>query len=245
MPRPLPRIERVDLLARMLRDRPGRTAADLGAELGVSLRTVLRDIELLRDRGLPVEGSRGRGGGLRLHPSWGVSRVLLSSEEALCALLALAVADRLSFPILGDAIGRVRKKIVDAFPERERKRIAPLRERVFVGPNASLAVRASYGTPRVEALRVLQVAFVEERAVEIDYENERGSRGWRRVEPHALVINWPAWYVLALDHLREAPRTFRMDRIHRVQPTADRFQARPHEMARAALGSESVPLRPV
>jgi predicted DNA-binding transcriptional regulator YafY len=242
---PLPRIERLDLLARMLRDRPGRTAADLAETLGVSPRSVARDIDLLRERGLPIEGARGRGGGLRLHPNWGVSRVLLSTEEALCTLLAMAVAERLSFPIFPDEVSRVRKKIVDAFPERERRRIAPLRERVFVGANASATVRASYGAPPPEPMRLLQAAFVEQRVVWLTYTGERSPTTTRRIEPHALVINWPAWYLLAYDHLRAAPRTFRFDRMLHVEFTIRRFQPRPNEMARELLGAEGIPLERV
>src|SRR3712207_4657799 len=93
------RADRLDLLARVLRDRPGVTAGDLARELGVSVRSVFRDVEALRERGYPIESARGRGGGLRLHPNWGLGRVLLSRDEALCALLGLAVAEKLGFPM--------------------------------------------------------------------------------------------------------------------------------------------------
>lgn len=93
------RVDRLDLLARMLRDRPGITVADLARELGVSARSVFRDLDHLRERGYPIEADRGRGGGVRLHSSWGLGKVLLSSEEALCTLLSLAISERLSFPM--------------------------------------------------------------------------------------------------------------------------------------------------
>src|ERR687889_514744 len=146
--RPASRADRLELLARVLGDRPGATAADLARELGVSTRSVFRDLDALRERGYPVESARGRGGGLRLHPNWGLGRVLLSRDEALCALLGLAVAEKLRFPMFA--------------PEDAR---------------------------------------------------EDGAVSHRRLEPHALVINWPAWYLMAHDHLRGESRTFRLDRF--------------------------------
>src|SRR5690349_24674149 len=123
--------DRLDLLTRVLRDRPGITVNALARDLGVSVRSVFRDIDHLRERGYPIEADRGRGGGVRLHASWGLGRVLLSSEEALGTLLSLAISEKLSFPMFSSEVARAREKIVDAFPTRERKQNAPLRERVF------------------------------------------------------------------------------------------------------------------
>src|SRR5215207_4657926 len=155
------RLDRLDLLARMLRDRPGITVRELANELDMSMRSVFRDLSALRDRGLPVESSRGRGGGMRLQHNWGLGRVLLSREEALCALLGLAIAEKLGFPLFAAEVTRARRKLADAFPTVERRRLAPLRERIFVGQPASSAVRASYREPDSALMRPLQAAFVE------------------------------------------------------------------------------------
>ena len=227
----MPASDRLDLLLRTLRDRPGVTCAELARELGVSERTVFRHLDALRERGYPVEAARGRGGGVRLHPNWGLGRVLLATEEALCALLSLAVSEKLGFPMFAAELPRVRRKLVDAFPAGERRRLGPLRERVFVGAPASAEVRASYRSPPAAVMRPLQAAFVGALAVDVVYANERGERLARRVEPHALLINWPAWYVLGFDHLRGACRTFRCDRFESVagDPRAT-FRPRPREV---------------
>jgi predicted DNA-binding transcriptional regulator YafY len=231
------RLDRLDLLTRVLRDRPGITVAELGRQLGVSPRSVFRDIEHLRDRGLPIEADRGRGGGVRLHSSWGLGKVLLSSEEALCTLLSLAISEKLSFPMFAPEMSRARKKIVDAFPAGERKKIGPLRERIFVGRPASQTVRGSYSAPNAGVMRRLQVAFVREIVVRADYIKESGESSNRRVEPHAMLINWPAWHLLGFDHLRGEPRTFRFDRFRNVEVESESsFRARPREIAKAVLG---------
>jgi predicted DNA-binding transcriptional regulator YafY len=238
------RIDRLDLLTRVLRDRPGITAAELARELGVSIRSVFRDFDTLRERGYPIEADRGRGGGVRLHSSWGLGKVLLSSEEALCTLLSLAISEKLSFPMFSTEVTRARKKIVDAFPTSERKKIGPLRERIFIGRPASARVGTSYATPDPTVMRRLQVAFVRESIVLADYVKETGESSTRRLEPHAIVINWPAWYLLSFDYLRSEPRTFRFDRFKVIELEEHSvFRPRPREIAAAMLGEHcSVPM---
>src|SRR3954453_157608 len=100
------RADLLDLVASVVRDRAGITSDGLARELGVSVRSVFRDIDHLRDRGYPIEADRGRGGGVRLHASWGLGKVLLSSEEALCTLLSLAISEKLSFPMFSTDVAR-------------------------------------------------------------------------------------------------------------------------------------------
>ena len=163
------RLDRLDLLLRVLADRPGITAPELARDFGVSVRSVFRDVAALRDRGYPIEAARGRGGGLRLHRNWGLGKVLLAREEALGALLGLAVVERLGMPVFAAELGRARRRIVDAFPTGERRRLAPLRERILVGEPASAEVRRSYGEPSRAAMRPLQAAFVDAQVVRAVY----------------------------------------------------------------------------
>jgi predicted DNA-binding transcriptional regulator YafY len=231
MPARLHRADRLDELVRHLRDRPGSTAADLAAALGVSGRSIFRDLDHLRDRGYPIEGDRGRGGGLRLRGNWGIGRVLLAREEALATLLALAVSERLGLPMFARDLARARRRVVDAFPADERRRLAPLRERIFVGPPASPAVRASYATADAAAARALQAAFVDERVVTLGYRAAGQASAARVVEPHALLVNLPAWYLIAIDRGRGAS----------VVAMDERFRARPREMV-SDLVSLGVPV---
>lgn len=225
--RPRNHADRRDLLLRTLADRPGITAASLAAEFGTSVRTIFRDLDELRERGYPVESSRGRGGGLRLAPRWGLGRVLLARDEALATLVALAIAERMGLPLFGDDLARARRRLVDAFPQAERRRLAPLRERIVVGPPASAEVAASYRAPSAPVMRALQVAFVETRHLAMRYRRADGCLHTRTVEPHVLLINWPAWYVLAWDHTRGAARTFRIDRIADATVEGTTFGGRP------------------
>ncbi len=237
------RLDRLDVLARVIRDRPGITAADLARDLGVSVRSIFRDLAHLRDRGYPVDADRGRGGGVRLHSSWGLGKVLLSTEEALGTLLSVAVSEKLSFPMFEGDLSRARKKIVDAFPAFERRKLAPLRERIFVGPSASRSVRESWREPNRAVMRRFQLAFVQGRVVRAEYVKQGGERSVRTLEPHAVSINWPAWYLLAYDYLRNEPRTFRFDRFESAHiADGQTFRPRPHEIAMAVLSHEGIVL---
>jgi len=232
------RLDRLDLVLRLLRDRPGITAAELANELDTSPRSIFRDLARLRARGYPVESSRGRGGGLRLHPRWGLGRVQLATEEALGVLLSLAVAEGLSLPMFAANLSRARTRIVSAFPAAEQQRLRRLRERVMVGPPASAAVLASYGKENVAVTRVLQAGFVNDVMLEIEYRGSSGELSTRRVEPHALLLNWPAWYMLAHDHLRSEVRTFRLDRVTGARLSTDPFRPRPRAVVRAIGGAD-------
>lgn len=234
------RADRLDLLARVLRDRQGITAGELAREFGVSPRSIFRDLDSLRERGYPIDSSRGRGGGLRLHPNWGLGRVLLARDEALCTLLGLAVAEKLGFPMFASNLAPARRKIADAFPAAERRQLRPLRERILIGPAASANVRRSYSEPATVPMRRLQAAFVDERVVRVEYVKEGGASVERRLEPHALVINWPAWYLLAHDLLRDASRTFRLDRFVTVEAQTESFRARPERFLEEMLRTTGV-----
>ena len=233
------RAERLDTLLRRLGDRPGITAAELGRDLGVSPRGVFRDLAYLRTRGYPIESSRGRGGGLRLHPQWGLGKVLLAPEEALGALLSLAIAEQLSLPMFALDAGRARRKIVDALPGSMRRQLGPLRERILVGRPASQRVRESYRNPDATPARNLQIAFVRAHAVTVEYIKEGGERIRRLVEPHALLLNWPAWYLLGHDHQRAEARTFRLDRFVLVRDSGTAFRPRPRAVVAAVGGLDS------
>src|SRR5829696_9150077 len=94
------RVLRLDALKALLAERDYTTVADLADELGVSPRTLHRDLALLREMGVPVEGDRGTGGGLRLEPGWSLGRVHLNESEALGLLLSLTIAEKVGSPLL-------------------------------------------------------------------------------------------------------------------------------------------------
>lgn len=91
-------------------------------------------------------------------------------------------------------------------------------------------------------MRPLQAAFVDERTIRAEYVKEGGESSHRRLDPHALVINWPGWYIVAYDHSRGDARTFRLDRFVTVDAEPGTFAPRAADIVRQALQSAGVEL---
>ncbi|RKH61285.1 helix-turn-helix transcriptional regulator [Corallococcus llansteffanensis] len=217
--------ERLDRLLGLLASHRSWNGPALARELGVSLRTLRRDMARLAARGVPIEAERGRGGGVRVPVRMGLGRLQLNHREALDLLLALAIGERIRSPLLLSSLKGLRQKIGMAFPPEERTRLSRLRRRILHGPLASHRISESWGSPRPAVLGLVQDGFFEQRAIEVVYRTAR-ERTTRVVEPHYLMLAWPVWYLLVWDHLRDAVRFLRLDRIESARLTDKTFQLR-------------------
>jgi predicted DNA-binding transcriptional regulator YafY len=221
------RVLRLDALKTLLAERDYTTAADLAQELGVSMRTLHRDLALLREMGVPIEGDRGAGGGLRLEPGWSLGRVHLNEAEALGLLLSLTIAEKVGSPLLLDDLRSITRKVGAAFAPTQARRILALRRRILVGQTASAQVLAGYIPPRPAVTNALLDAFARRRMAHVGYEDRHGTRTEREIELQFLYYSLPVWYVLAWDGLRDDIRAFRIDRIRDVRVLPIEFRLRP------------------
>lgn len=215
---------RLDRTLGLLASRPSWTGPELAEALGVCLRTVRRDLSRLAARGVPIEAEVGRGGGVRVPARWGLGRVQLDAHEVLDLLLALALAERVRSPLLLTTVKSLRQKLAAAFPPEERARVSSLRRRILVGPT-SRNITSSWQAPRPAVLRPIHQAFFEQRALQLTYVTG-GVRTERLVEPHYLLLSWPAWYLVVWDHLRQAVRALRVDRVEAATVTDATFRVR-------------------
>lgn len=229
------RMRRIDLIAAQLKEAGSATVAELAEAHGVSRRTIARDLNVMRDQGMPIDADRGRGGGVRLDRNWGVGRLNLSYAEAVDLLISLAVAEQMKSPIFLSQLATVRRQLVASFSADKRFQVDQIKARILIGQSASTAVQETVieGQPRV--MRDVHQAFLTRRMLEIGYKAEGGVQTKRRIEPQYLLLNYPVWYVLAWDHLRDAPRTFRYDRIAAADPLPDRFRLLPKSAFQSAL----------
>lgn len=221
------RVLRLEMLKALLADRDVATAPDLAADLGVSVRTVHRDLTTLRQMGIPIEGERGSGGGLRLEHGWSLGRVHLNEQEAISLLIGLTIAEKVGSPLLLTHLRSVTRKVNAAFAPAQVRRIRNLRSRILVGQAASSAVLSGYATPGPAVTGPILEAFVHLRIARLTYTDQNGVTTQRDIEPQYLYLNVPVWYALAFDHLRSAVRFFRLDRITTVTALPQPFRLRP------------------
>lgn len=231
----LTRLQRLDLLTSRLKSDEPLILRELAEEFGVSTRTLSRDIEILRERGLPIEADRGRGGGIRLHWSWGIGRINLSYGEAVDLLVSLAVAEQMNSPILTANLAPIRRKLMASFSPTDQYRVKRLKSRILIGQTASLVVQTGYDAPSPKVIERLHQAFLMTRPARIKYKSEQGQETTREVEPHYLLLNYPVWYALCWDRLREDIRTFRCDRMMSIVLSDESFAVRPYSQFEKAL----------
>jgi predicted DNA-binding transcriptional regulator YafY len=202
-------------LVDLLRGRDATTVGELAEELGVSRRTLLRDLAALRDRGMPISGEAGPGGGVRLEGDRGVAAVHLSLSEVVAIWLGARLSRGASDLPWGEAASSGMAKLLGSLPAAKVRALRALCRRVIVGQPASANIRAGAGATPPELLRLFEQAFSGGVGLAFHYTDREGRKSTRRVEPHGLLVEPPVWYVLARDIDKDAPRTFRMDRIAR------------------------------
>lgn len=217
------RLRRLDELKGLLRAHDQVIAADLAAELGISRRTLHRDLDVLRDSGVPIESDRGRGGGLRLHRHWSMGRLHLNPEEAIDLLLCLAIAEQMNSPLLLKQLDAIKRKIVAAFSDIHQGKIRSIRKRILIGAAASPGVLATLSKAPFSHAGIVE-AFFNQQCIEIEYIDNNAVRTTRVVEPQFLYFSNPVWYLLTWDRWRSAIRHFRVDRIKAARLLESRFR---------------------
>ncbi|MFK4271267.1 helix-turn-helix transcriptional regulator [Streptomyces milbemycinicus] len=199
------------------REWPGSELAD---RLGVSPRTVRRDVDRLRELGYPVEASMGAAGGYRLAAGKAMPPLLLDDEEAVAIAVALSTA--VGKPVSGieQASLRALAKLEQVLPSRLRHRVGAFRA-------ATESLFTESATPvDPHELAVAAAAVAGHERLRFGYQSGDGSRTRRLVEPHRLVLAGRRWYLLAYDTERDDWRIFRVDRMTRLQPTGVRVPPR-------------------
>jgi len=205
--------------------RANRSAAmgELAAELGVSVRTIRRDVAALRARGMEIEGERGRGGGIRFARFAPLPPLRLEESQAVGLWLSVQVARRVAgLPFSRDGSAGL-NKVLSALPESRRQQLRLLCERIVVGGPASASLRASVGEITPTLLDAFERCFRDQVCLGFQYTDRKGVTTQRRVEPHGIFVEIPVWYVLAVDIDKHAARMFRMDRIAKPRPLGRGF----------------------
>ncbi|MFC7328129.1 helix-turn-helix transcriptional regulator [Marinactinospora rubrisoli] len=205
-------------LLALLSSRPEWPGAELAERLGVSTRTVRRDVDRLRALDYPVEAAMGPAGGYRLGTSGRLPPLLLDDEEAVAVAVSLRTAAGSGVAGIGETALGALLKLRQLLPDRLRRRLDAL----------AVSSVAMSGPPAVDAGELTTVAGAcrDRRCLRFDYRGHHGDVSVRVVEPHELV-NWNGrWYLVAWDRERTGWRTFRLDRMRCRPWTGPRFVPR-------------------
>ncbi|MGR3435509.1 MAG: helix-turn-helix transcriptional regulator [Shimia sp.] len=204
---------RRDALVRHLRRQDHVTVAELAQAVGASRRTVLRDLAALRDAGLVIHSDVGRGGGLRLDPGSVRTTARLSVSEVFALLVGVAVlraAGTMPFGALAEA-GLAR--IEAALPRDKLAEFRGILGCLHVGRLSPHQDVSDVGEVDPALLGAFEAAFLRRQRLRFAYRDRQGAASLREVEPQAMLVLPPLWYLVAWDPSREGFRNFRMDRI--------------------------------
>jgi predicted DNA-binding transcriptional regulator YafY len=219
----------LDLIQLLRRHRQAVAGARLAEELGISLRTLYRDIDSLKAQGAYIDGEAGIGYVLR--PGFLLPPLMFSEEEIEALVLGSRwVSERADGP-LGKAARNVLAKIGAVLPGDLKDGIDA--SGLLIGPGDPIAA----GDGELAAIRE---AIRSERKLQIGYADERGSGTKRIIWPVALAFYDRTRVVVAWCELRNGYRHFRTDRIAALEPKAERYPRR-----RASLLKEWRTLRGV
>lgn len=209
---------RHDAIVRSLRRNGMTTVDELAEEVGASRRTILRDIGALRDEGFVIHSEPGRGGGLLLDPGSVQTTARLAVTEVFALLLGVAAmraAGNLPFSGLADS-GLA--KIEKALPPEKLRDLRRFLDCLHVGKLSPLQDLSDMRTMDPGLLPAFETAFLQRIQLKFRYRDAKGVVTERQIEPQAMLILPPLWYLVAWDPAREDFRHFRMDRISHPEP---------------------------
>lgn len=207
----------------LLHERRFWTGPELSDALGVTERSVRRDVDRLRSLGYPVHATAGVGGGYSLGAGRDLPPLPLDDEEALAVAIGLRSAATGAVSGVEAAAVRALTKLEAVLPQRLRKRLVAFQQVALPLPSRGGRVQVDGAV-----LSAVTSACREEDRLAFDYRDRTGAASRRRVEPYRLVHNHVRWYLLAFDEDRDDWRIFRLDRMGPALPTRGaRFRPRP------------------
>lgn len=207
----------IDLVA-LLRRHERITAADLARRLGVSRRTILRDLDTLSLAGVPVFAEHGRGGGFSILPGYRPESAGLTSGEAQALFLPGGEAAARALG-QGAVFRSARRKLEGVLSDETARAVGEVAGWLLVVPEG-------WGQPEEAppAVSQLAAAVARREVIDLTYRAVRQDAQVRRVRPLGLVLAGRMWYLVALRDDSGAQRTYRADRVQGVAGTGRSFE---------------------
>jgi predicted DNA-binding transcriptional regulator YafY len=208
-------------LLSLLQTRRDWSGVELAERLGVSGRTIRRDVDRLRELGYPIDAVSGPAGGYRLRAGAAMPPLLLDDDEAVAIAVGLRAAAGAAITGIEETSVRALVKLEQILPSRLRRRVRALQ-------SATVMVRFAPSSAPIdpETLTVIAGACRDHERLRFAYVGRGGAESRRYVEPHSLVSVGHRWYLVGWDRDREDWRTFRVDRLSAPFGDASRFEPR-------------------
>ena len=201
----------LDLIQALRRRRRPVAAARLADELGVSLRTIYRDIEILVAQGAAIEGEVGLG--YVLKPGFVLPPLMFNNDEIDALILGLRMVPERGDPDLEQAASNALAKIAAVLPPEMEDTMAT--NGLLVGP----ATHAPH-------LKLIREALRTEHKLRLRYTDKKDAATDRTVWPVALGFFGTAEVLAAWCEARQDFRHFRLDRITAATPSTERYPTR-------------------
>jgi predicted DNA-binding transcriptional regulator YafY len=225
------RAERLlDLIQILRRYRQPVSGQQLADELGISIRTLYRDIATLQGQGAAIDGEAGLGYILR--PGFMLPPLMFSEEEIEALVLGSRWVARRSDARLGAAARNALAKITAVLPEELRDDAD--NSALLVGPGEPL----SAGENELPAIRQ---AIRSERKISITYRDDKQRETKRTIWPFALGYFDRVRIVAAWCELRRSVRHFRADRILALEVSEVRYPRRRKVLLKEWREAEGIP----
>lgn len=200
-------------LIMLLQSRSMWKVADLADELGVSERTVHRYMGMLEELGIPLYSERGPYGGFALVRGYKLPPLIFTAEEATVLYMGANLVGEVWGQTYKDAVTAVTAKLDNVLPDDLRQDVASARQSLVISGLAARDYR-----PWEPTIHTLRSCIIGRRCVRIVYQDFSLEETCRDVEPYALTFHSGLWYLAGFCRLRQAMRTFRVDRIQQVTP---------------------------
>jgi len=204
-------IMRVLTVLEILQAREHVSGAELAKRLEVNERTVQRYIARLQDLYIPVESTRGPGGAYRLKPGFRLPPMMFTDEEAFALTLGLRALRYLGLAAFAPAAEGAAAKLGRVLPHSLRDGANAVEEVVAIEPGPWVISTSA------ELLIRLCTAIRTRHRVAFHYESHDHASSRREVEPYGIVHMDGRWYFVGHCLLRQALRTFRLDRVSELE----------------------------
>jgi len=206
------RLFRLFQLLDELRLRSGAVSAQaLARDMGVSLRTLYRDIADLQAMGAPI---RGEGGvGYVIEPGYFMPSLRLNEDELSALALGIRLVAARTDPAMSEAARRAAAKIASSVGEEARRQ--------FLDSSFEAGPSAAANSPHLPELRD---ALRQRNVLEIDYTSLSGHRSTRLARPLGLTVFDSVWLLTVWCETAEDFRHLRVDRINGIRITTERYK---------------------